>query len=876
MLSIDVMVRIRIYPRADGVTECRRTKNATTGMRFSEIMKRVLFYTTALALVAPIAAYAADVAPAASDTEASEIIVTGTRTIGMRAADSAAPIQVVGAQAFQSVGQQDLTQVLAQSLPSLNFQGFGGDTANLTLSAALRGISPNDTLVLINGKRRHTTANLAVLGGDPFSGSATTDLSFVPVSSISRIEVLQDGAAAQYGSDAIAGVVNILLKNEDHGGSFNVTGGSNYQNGGKTVATGLNMGFKLGDDGFINVTGEYKYHEHTFHGTCDRRFFDSSCNLTSTNAVDNAGLKATPGYPNVNTINGDAQYTLYNLSFNAGYDIAPGIQAYAFGNYGDRVAKSFENYRKASRVSGTTSTGTTVYPLPAGFQPMESIREEDFSLTGGVMGEVATWNYDLSLTYGRDAVALYTLDSANPGLFALEQAASPTALTGLQRNFYDGTPTNSEWVADFDVTHDFDLGLAKPLTLALGAEYRNASYGIQQGEYSSYIYGGAQSYPGFAPTDAGVYGRKSYAAYIDVAVDPIESLHVDVAGRYEHYSDFGSVVTGKATARYDFSPAIGIRGTVSNGFRAPTLAEEYYSSVNVGPGSTFGQLPPNSPAAQLLGFAKLKPEKSTNFSFGFVAHPLPRLQITVDAYQIKIRDRIVASGNIFGSLGTDVVSQAVLNALISRGVSLADAASYAGINIFTNGVDTRTRGVEATASYASDFGDYGRVDWSVGVNYNQTKITRVAALPAAVYNAAFDQTSLLSLNATDGLTKASPRVKTILNALWTHGKWSVNLREAIYGSASQHVSYDGSGIGAGATLVKIGTTGITDLNVGYKLTPKLRLDAGANNLFDKQAPTTPLVGGRPASGGNVYFGPVGFTPWGINGGYYYARATFTF
>lgn len=825
----------------------------------------------AIAQTAPAAAPAA-----ADEADSGTIIVTGTRTTGMKAADSAAPIQVVGAQAFQSVGQQDLTQVLAQSLPSLNFQGFGGDTANLTLSAALRGISPNDTLVLINGKRRHTTANLAVLGGDPFSGSATTDLSFVPVASIARIEVLQDGAAAQYGSDAIAGVVNILLKNEDHGGSFNVTGGSNYENGGKTVATGLNLGFALGDSGFINVTGEYKYHDHTTHGACDRRFFDSSCTLTSTNAVDNAGLKATPGYPNVNTINGDAQYTLYNLSFNAGYDIGAGIQAYAFGNYGNRVAKSFENYRKASRVSGTTSTGTTVYPLPAGFQPMESVREEDFSLTGGIKGEVATWTYDASLTYGRDAAALYTLDSANPGLFALEQAASPSALTGLQRNFYDGTPTNSEWVADFDVTHDFDLGLAKPLTLALGAEYRNASYGIQQGEYSSYIFGGAQSYPGFAPTDAGVYNRKSYAAYIDAAVDPIESLHVDVAGRYEHYSDFGSVVTGKLTARYDFSPAIGVRGTVSNGFRAPTLAEEFYSSVNVGPGSTFGQLPPNSPAAQLLGFPKLKPEKSTNFSFGFVAHPLPRLQITVDAYQIKIRNRIVASGNIFGSLGTSVVSQAVLNALISRGVSLADAASYAGINIFSNGVDTRTRGVEATANYASDFGDYGKVDWTVGVNYNRNKITRIAALPAAVYNAAFDQTSLLSLNAKEGLTTASPRVKTILNALWTHGKWSVNLRETIYGTSSQHESFDGSGTGGGATLVKIGTTGITDLNVGYKLTRHFRLDAGANNLFDKQAPTTPLVGGRPVSGGNVYYAPVGFTPWGINGGYYYARATFTF
>ncbi len=228
-------------------------------------MKHYLLATSALVMALPSVAYAADQEPSG------EIIVTGTRQTGMKAADSAAPIQLIGAQALQSVGQQDLTQVLAQSLPSLNFQGFGGDTANLTLSAALRGISPNDTLVLINGKRRHTTANLAVLGGSPYSGSATTDLSFIPTGAISRIEVLQDGAAAQYGSDAIAGVVNIITKNADHGGTLSVTGGSNYQDGGKTASASANIGFGLGDKGFVNVTAEYKFHDYTQHGTYDRR-----------------------------------------------------------------------------------------------------------------------------------------------------------------------------------------------------------------------------------------------------------------------------------------------------------------------------------------------------------------------------------------------------------------------------------------------------------------------------------------------------------------------------------------------------------------------------------------------------------------------------
>lgn len=851
-------------------------------------MKKLLFSTTALALVAPLTAYAAD-APATTDAPvATDIIVTGTRTIGTRAADSAAPIQLVGSAAIQNTGQQDLTQVLAQALPSLNFNAFGGDTANLTLSAALRGISPNDTLVLINGKRRHTTANLAVLGGSAYSGSATTDLSFVPVGEIQHIEVLTDGASAQYGSDAIAGVINIITKDADHGGSISATGGQDYQHGGKTASASANFGFKLGENGFINITGEYKFHDFTQHGGCDRRYFDANCNITATNPVIVAGLKANPDYPYVNSINGDARYSLYNLTFNAGYDIAPEAHLYAFGSYGNRAARSYENYRNPTKISGTPKGSTmAVYPLPLGFKPLESIREEDFSLTAGMKGEIAKWNYDLSLTYGRDSVNLATLNSANPGIFAQEQSASTTPLTGLQRNFYDGSLANSEWAGNFDLTRQFDIGLAKPLTLALGAEGRKDQYSIGQGEYSSYILGGAQSYPGFAPTDAGAYSRTGYAGYIDIAVDPITGLHLDAAGRYEHFSDFGGVTTGKFNARYDFAPEFAIRGTVSNGFRAPTLAEEYYSSVNVGPGTTFGQLPPNSAAAQSLGFPKLKPEKSTNFSAGFVAHPVPKLQITVDAYQIKIRNRIVASGNLYGfnsgyttaqgNANGHIVSQAVQDALVSRGVSLADATSYSGINIFSNGANTRTRGVEGTASYASDFGSAGKVDWSLGANYNQTKITSIVGLPASVYNSDANQTELLTTNAIDGLTMATPRVKVIANALWTYGKLSVNLRETIYGTTSQHLSPDGSGEGSNAQLVKIGTTGITDLDFGYKLTARFRIDVGANNLLNKQAPTLPFApsGTRPLTG-NVYHAPVGFTPWGINGGYYYAKIAYTF
>jgi hypothetical protein len=263
------------------------------------------------------------------------------------------------------------------------------------------------------------------------------------------------------------------------------------------------------------------------------------------------------------------------------------------------------------------------------------------------------------------------VDSVNPDMWAQIQAQNSTLVTP-QRNFYDGTISNSEWSVDLDVNKDFEVGLSKPITFAFGGQYRDA-YGIGSGEFGSYYSGGAQSYPGFSPSDAGVNVRRAEAAYVDFAIDPIKNLHLDLAGRYEHYSDFGSVYTGKVTARYDFSPAFALRGTVSNGFRAPTLAEEFYSSVNVGPGFVAGQFPPNSSAASALGFNKLQPEKSTNFSVGFVAHPAPKLQITR-----RLRDPPAQadqpSATIFGydssyTHNNGVVSQAVLDALHARGIS---------------------------------------------------------------------------------------------------------------------------------------------------------------------------------------------------------------
>ncbi|WP_304186936.1 TonB-dependent siderophore receptor, partial [Phenylobacterium aquaticum] len=300
--------------------------------------KQRIGWFAGVSLASLAAAVATSASAAAGPTDVEEVIVTGSRVTGMKAADSAAPIQVLGAVAMKQVAQPDLIQAMAQNLPSFNAQAFGGDAANLTLSAALRGLSPNHTLVLVNGKRRHATGNLAVLGGSPYSGAATADLGLIPVGAIDHVEVLQDGAAAQYGSDAVAGVVNLILKSASSGGVATVTGGQYYKNGGKSGAWSFNNGMKLGENGFLNFTLEERYHEFSRQGGADRRLFNRDGTIKSTTGTVDRGVLNQPGSPNVNNINGDPQYNIYNGYFNAGYDLGGGVELYSSGSYSHRNA----------------------------------------------------------------------------------------------------------------------------------------------------------------------------------------------------------------------------------------------------------------------------------------------------------------------------------------------------------------------------------------------------------------------------------------------------------------------------------------------------------------------------------------------------------
>jgi iron complex outermembrane receptor protein len=825
----------------------------------------------ALALAMAGAAKAAD-AEAADATDLDSIIVTGTRTTGLRAVDSPAPVTVLDKSALTRVGQPDLIQAIAQNVPSFNAQAFGGDTAALTLSAKLRGLSPNHALVLINGKRRHGTANLAVLGG-PFQGGAAADLNFITLGAVDHIEVLQEGAAAQYGTDAIAGVINIILKNAPEGGVANASGGKYLSGEGRTGDLTLNVGFAPIENSYVNLSFETRYHGYSFVGDVDPRVTNTTFNINSSSRLSRyPQVVNDPDFPYLNRIAGDAEYRLNIGAINFGYDFGNGVEFYGFGTYGEKYASAYENYRVPNLVVGRDGS----IPRPLGFKPREVANEDDYALTVGFTGEMAGgWKWDLATTYGKDNVDIFVKDSFNRSLYIDTSTATTPGFSPT--DFYAGSFISSQWTTQLDVTKEFDVGMAEPLTFAFGGEFRRETYEIKPGDPASRYKEGSQSYPGFALTDAGHHSRKNYAVYADAALSPSESVKLDFAARYEHFTDFGDTFVVKATGRYDFNDMIAVRGTASTGFRAPTLAEEYYSATNVSPTSAFVQLPPNSAAAALVGVNGLDPEKSTNFSVGLVAHPAGGVTATLDLYQIRIRDRIVGSGSLFGSGGA-VNIPAVNAAILANGNVLDPTVTQTGINIFTNGLNTRTRGAEFVLTADSNFDAYGAVQWSLTANYTKTKVTKILAPPPQLAGSSlFDRTAL------DQLETTSPKYRAVAGAVWTLDKLQVNLKETLYGPASRYDSRTGCPLVFTATTQcfknKIDTTLITDLEVSYRIVDNVKVTAGANNLFnkypDKLNPAyrqTFLTGN---ANGYVTQYPT-FSSYGINGGYWYGKLTIDF
>jgi len=864
---------------------------------------------SALVLTAMMAsqAFAQAAAPSGEEANVEAVVVTGTRTTGLRAVDSAAPVQVIGNDVLTRSSTPNLVQELSLAIPSIQAQFAGGDEEQYTHEFRLDGLSPNDTLVLVNGERRHGSANVAV-GGGPFGGGASPDVSFIPNAAIDHIEVLQDGAAAQYGTDAIAGVVNIILKKANHGGELTGQAGQYMDGGGLNTDLSGNIGFAPVANSFVNVTFESKFQGNSFRGDIDPRVVNlatynvpgfgtvtSSSNASTALLTTKGGIYSQAAqfenYPYSNRIAGDAQEQQQNLFFNSGYDVSPELQLYAFGSIGYHDGRGYENYRLPNVVV-STATGSPNLPVgtplfPGGFNPMENNRDTDYAFTLGGKGAktdgLGEFTYNIASTYGRDYERIYVLGSANSSYYA--------NFGTTQTNFHDGDFTNTQWTNNVDLTQKVNVGLAEPITLAAGGEYRVESYQIKAGDLESYYGVGAQSFDGYSPSNSGYHQRDSYAGYFDITVKPIKQLSVDGAVRYEDYSDFGGATVEKLTARYDFNDAIALRGTASTGFRAPTLAEEYYSGVNVGPTSVSGVFAPNSAGAKALGLSGLKPETSTNYSIGVVTHFLPRLTMTLDAYSINVENRILQSGSFYGYNGNPSVIQspAVLTALTGSGVTIdpsittlangqPNPAGTVSIQSFVNAASTITRGLDFIATYPVDYGAMGRVDYSFSANYNVTTVTSLAKPPSQVNQAVI----LLDPTALSVLTNASPKYRATFNAYWTLGKFSVNVRESYYGSVFELAVDPVKSVTLfGYDRININNAYITDLELGYKLPKGIKVFVGANNLlntYPTQDPTGYRLGQLQTNSSGFASSkyPYTFSPFGYNGGFYYGRVTLSF
>ncbi len=765
----------------------------------------------------------ADAAPAGSQDE---IVVTGTRSEGRSRLNTASPVDVLSSQALSRQGTTELGAALATVAPSIDFpRPSATDGTDAIRPATLRGLSPDQVLVLVNGVRVNSSALLNI-NGSVGRGSAAVDLNTIPTAALERIEVLRDGASAQYGSDAIAGVINLRLREARSGGGASATygiyhtdidtaRGSRSTTGEPSFTASVWQGFGLGDDGFVTVTGEYVNRRPTNRADFDPRVTPS---------------RVTGRF-------GDPQVEQYTGTVNAGKGIGGGWSLYGWGSYQDRDTRSAAFPRLASAT-------TALAGYPDGFLPIINTKSTNAVGAVGVKGDIGDWGVDLHAGYGRNKIAYRTRNSANYAY----GAATP-------KNFYDGALIFDQWVAGLDVRRKFDV--LQSLNLAFGAEGRREGYKITPGEAASYnapatgaVAGaspGAQGFGGFAPVNAIERSRRSVSGYVDLEAQVTQAFLVDVAVRGEHYSDFGGTANGKLSARYDVAPWFALRGTVSTGFRAPSLQQQYFTSIaqviQNGTPILTGTFPSTAPVAAALGGRALRSEKSTNLSVGTVIRA-GGFDLSVDAYEIRLRDQLGLSENIQATFSPQV------------------AAILAPFNVpsarfFINGLRSRTRGIDAVAHYrlgnAAD--PAGSFDFTLAGNVNEIVVTRVPTNTATVNPAPvlFARSRVLTIE------QGTPGEKVTGTIDWAKGPVGLTLRGTYYGDVNQPGTTPAADIHTGKHL-------ISDLELRYQPRKGAQIAIGASNLFDVYPDRT-----IPANNSTGVVGFPYYSPFGFNGRYLYAR-----
>lgn len=815
-----------------------------------------------------------------------QIAIVGTRAAPRSVGDSPVPVDIIGAEEFRNQGSTDMVTMMQASVPSLNVNDQPiNDASTLVRPANLRGMASDHTLVLVNGKRRHRSAVITFLGGGLSDGAQGPDISTIPAVALKQIEVLRDGAAAQYGSDAIAGVINFALKDDSEGGVVDVHYGSYYEGDGDAVQMAGNIGLPLTDNGFVNLSLEYRQSDATSRSV-QRDDAAALAAAGNTAILNPAQIWGSP------EVKDDIKFFA-----NLGLELTNNSEAYLFGNYAEREIDGGFYYRnpqtrggvnagptvdgKATLLVGdldgvgtgiecptvfissnvltdptyqqiadnSTAVGKNCFAFnemfPGGFTPRFGGTITDASLVFGTKGELENEvTYDISFNLGQNEVDFSISNTVNPSL-------GPNTPT----SFKPGRYTQTEKTLDIDLTKPFEVGLSEPLYLAGGFQYRHETYESIAGDPASYEIGplasqgfgiGSNGFPGLSNRSQNEATRHNIAFYLDAEMYLTDDFLLTAAIRFEDYSDFGNTTKGKIAARWALNETYSLRGAFSTGFKAPTIGQSNVRNVTTAFG-TDGRLidratlPPTDPISVQKGATALTPEESESMSIGLVAEFDNGVFLTIDYFDIELTDRISTTSGI-------KLTAADIQALLAQGVQ--DASSFTEVSFFTNDFDTKTKGVDVVANYSMDmFG--GDTKFSFAYNWTSTEVEKASG------NISAERIRMLEDNL--------PAVRYSLTANHNNGDWRllgrVNYAGSIY---EDHLD-------SGLPINDIGSEVTVDVELGYHINENLSVIVGAKNALDNTPDRNVLYDNEVA--GSLY--PT-TSPIGINGGFYYLKGVYAF
>lgn len=816
-------------------------------------------------------------------------VVVGSRARHSAAEELAVPVDVYSAEIIQKQGTSETSQILQAVAPSVNFPRQSVTDANdIVRPFTLRGLSPDHTLVLLNGWRRHQTALVNNFAYGMGAGSSGVDLNALPSGAIERIEVLRDGASAQYGSDAIAGVVNFVLKDGAFApfltADFGQYRSANYPADGNTLSLNGGWGFGVGR-GSLGLFGQLLDREATNRAWADI-YEDAVTGLTD--VIDPSTGKVTDKrnpvpQPNLHWGDGIEKDAMLFANFRMPLNDAGTREFYSFGGYSARAGNG-NGYR---RGAGSDRNWLQIYPM--GFLPEFHPDVRDYSAVGGLRGATSGgWSYDLGASFGHNGFSYDLVNTLNASLGPCLTTACAPGADGVLGNADDpGIPNKTTFDAGFvardeiivgvSTAKSLQLGSRAPINFAAGAAFRRERYVIEAGERASWINGGhtnqngsgeapggSQVFPGFTPSDATDVSRSNVGVFADVETNLTPKLLANAASRFEHYSDFGSRLTGKLAFRYQATPRLTLRTAASTGFRAPGLSQSHFSKITTnvigGVFEDIGIFPVDHPAARLLGSTPLREETSVNLSGGFAVSPTENFTLTADYFHIAINDRI-----LLGATFDDATTLAIL---AGGGYN-----TIAGVQYFTNGMDTRTQGVDLASNLRLSAGSRGTFDLTADVNYAKNAITRVDPLPAALSGSS--EPGLIDTVTYIGITEERPDVRATISTTYTMQRWSALARASYFGKfSSAQPGY------CDLCRERYGAKTVFDAEAGYRLN-RMTLSLGVRNLFDvypdkpsSQVVVDPSTGDRAMDYNNNFgtFPWAAASPFGYNGRYVYARA----